>query len=180
MINRSHLLAAGLYLVAAAPGLADNACTASTRVIDQRSAAQAEADRSGGRLRCVRFVVSNPPSEPGQGWVEWIESHSGQTGTLHRLGLIGDRDRDSMVFGRLPKSLPNNERWISLAVLLDRPRWWLVNFTRQGWQLRSGTVSDPNEGTLRKLFQDVALNAGIATSRQRIEEWWLGPDQTSD
>ena len=67
-----------------------------------------------------------------------------------------------MAFGRVPEALDAGNAPLNVTVLLLTPRWWLVNTTRQGWQLRSGTVSEPGMKTLRKLFTDVALNAGPA------------------
>lgn len=62
----------------------------------------------------------------------------------------------------------------SMSVLLDRPRWWLINTVRYGWQIRSGTVGEPRMHTLRNLFTDNARDADSAETGETLEEWWPG------
>lgn len=141
-------------------------------LIDQRSPAQAQTDQSEGRLRCVRFVLDARTGAGSYGWVAWHHERTGQATSSHRLGLFPVDGAGGMAFGRVPEALDAGNAPLNVTVLLPTPRWWLVNTTRQGWQLRSGTVSEPGMETLRKLFTDVALNAGLADQALLLDRWW--------
>lgn len=166
------ILSALLCALAPATGLAQNPCTDAARVIDQRGQSGTDADRGQMRLRCVKFVLSHWDGEFTHGWVEWHEVLLGESLESHRLGLFPAEVGWTLVFARLPGHVGREPGMMSLSVLLPRSRWWLVNATRHGWQLRSGTISDPGMHTLRKLFKDVALNAGIGRTGEALEDWW--------
>lgn len=174
MIRRLLTLAALLCALVPIWGMANDPCLDADRVIDNRDEPQAETDREDTKLRCVKFVLSRWDREVTHGWVEWHEVESGQTVSSHRLGLFPAEIGWTMMFGRLPGRVEASPRTVSVSALLDRPRWWLVNTTRHGWQLRSGTVGNPGMHTLRKLFTDVALNAGVAETGEALEDWWPG------
>jgi hypothetical protein len=174
MIRTLLILSVFLCGLGAVPDLAANPCTDAVHIIDNRGEFQAEADRGSMGLYCVKFVLSRWNGEPTHGWLEWHKVVLGQTVSRHRLGLFPADIGFTMVFGRLPGRVEAGPGTTSASVLLDGPRWWLVNVTRHGWQLRSGTISHPGMHTLRKLFNDVALNAGIAETGEQLEDWWPG------
>lgn len=141
-------------------------------LIDQRSQAQQRDDADKDRLRCVVFVLTATNHAEGYGWVAWHHDRNGQPTRTTRLGLFPVHSGPAMAFGRVPENLEPPGSALAVTVLLPSHRWWLVNTTRHGWQLRSGAVSDPDMETLRKLFTDVAINAGVAEQAQRFERWW--------
>ena len=151
---------------------ADNPCEDRGLLIDQRTESQMQADRRKGRLRCVTFVLSASREHGSYGWVEWHHVQDDRPSSTHRLGLFPAEVGGAMAFGRIQGDIEPDTTSLQLTVLLPTHRWWLVNTTRHGWQLRSGAVSAPDMSTLRKLFTDVALNAGIADQAQRFERWW--------
>ncbi|NBD95287.1 MAG: hypothetical protein GVY11_02275 [Gammaproteobacteria bacterium] len=167
-------LAVLVCVLAPVSSLANSPCTDAVHIVDNRSEAQAESDRGNMGLYCVKFVLARWQGELAYGWVEWHKVEIRRAVSSHRLGLFPADVGWTMVFGRLPGRVQAEPGTASASVLLDRARWWLVNATRHGWQLRSGTISEPSMDTLRKLFTDVALNAGIAKLGQSLEEWWPG------
>jgi hypothetical protein len=174
MTRRLITLAALLCALAPVWSLANDPCRDADHVIDNRDEPQAETDREDTKLRCVKFVLSRWEGEYTFGWVEWHAMESAGHSISHRLGMFPAAVGWKMVFGRLPGRVEAGPETASASVLLDRPRWWLVNATRHGWQLRSGTIGNPDMQTLRKLFTDVALNAGIAETGEALEDWWPG------
>jgi hypothetical protein len=170
MIRTTLMLSIFLCGFSAHPALAENPCTDAVRIVDKRG----EDDSGYLRVYCVKFVLARWHGELTHGWLEWQDVVLGEAMSSHRLGLFPADIGFTMVFGRLPGRVAPGPGTTSVSVLLDGPRWWLVNVTRHGWQLRSGTISHPGMHTLRKLFNDVALNAGIAETGEQLEDWWPG------
>lgn len=163
-----------LICLFALPILGQADCNGAGIIIDQRSKAQTLTDEEQGRKRCVVFVLAATDQAAGYGWVAWHHVSACQSTSTHRLGLFPIHGSQAMAFGRVPDNLETPDGALTVTVLLPSHRWWLVNTTRHGWQLRSGTVSDPGMDTLRKLFTDVAINAGMIEQAQGFERWWPG------
>jgi len=163
-----------LIFILAAPTLAQADCNGPGIIIDQRSNAQILTDKEQGRKRCVVFVLTATDQAAGYGWVAWHHVRTGQSTWTRRLGLFPTHGSQAMAFGRVPDNLETPDGALAVTLLLPGHRWWLVNTTRHGWQLRSGTVNEPGMDTLRKLFTDVAINAGMIEQAQRFERWWPG------
>lgn len=149
------------------PVAADAGCGGRGAFIDQRSDAQYRSDIERGRTRCVVFVLAGPIDRLRQGWVEWHHEHDGRIEST-RLGLYSAGRRGGVAFGRLPRATTAEPGSSRLVVLLPTSYWLLVNTTRLGWQMRSGLVEEPDRATVRKLFTDVGLNAGLGDAARSL------------
>jgi len=150
------------------PAAANAGCGGWGGAIDMRSDAQYRADREAGRLRCVVFVLAAPPGDVRQGWVEWHHERLDGVTESTRLGLYPAGPRGEPAFGRVPRRLGAERGADRLVVLLPSASWMLVNTTRVGWQMRAGLVDDPSGETVRKLFTDVGLNAGLGRDADNL------------
>ena len=163
-----------IFIVVLVPDLAraTTACDKHDWLIDQRTEDQTATDEEKQRLRCVTFVLAVSQQRNGHGWVEWHHVRADRPTQTHRLGLFPAATGGAMMFGRIGRDIKPASSALRVTVLLPTHRWWLVNTTRHGWQLRSGMVSEPDMKTLRKLFTDVALNAGVADTLKQAGDWW--------
>ena len=141
-------------------GMAD-CLDAAWLVVEQRSDQQVERDEAKQRLRCVVFVVEQRRGEIYQGWVEWHSMKRGRWQPDYRFGLYADGDDFSTGFGRVPDAVVTPSSAVAMVVLLPGLHWTLVNTTRTGWKWRSGLLDEGGQASLRKLFTDVGLNAGL-------------------
>lgn len=149
-------------------------CDGHDRLIDQRTLSQIKADQAANRLRCVVFVMIAEDRHGNHGWVKWHHARADRPTPTHSLGLFPAGLEGALAFGRIPDGLTPESTAVRVSVLLPTHRWWLVNTSRHGWQLRSGTVSEPDLAVLPKLFTDVAINAGVAEQPQSFERLWPG------
>ena len=158
-----------LIIVLLAPVVAHANCNGPGAVIDQRSAAQYEADAENQRTRCVVFVLAGPDQALRQGWVEWHHEKSDGTIDSTRLGLYPAGGRANLAFGVIPQNMRAEPGAVRLTVLLPTSFWLLVNTTRLGWQMRAGLVKNPDSDAVSKLFTDVGLNANLAEDARSLQ-----------
>lgn len=142
----------------------DQLCSEAESVIDLRSSESVNNDHISSRLRCISFVLRKRPDSSMSAWIEWHDLREGTAPRTHRFGLFTNDRAGNLELGDVPADVQAAREAYRLTVILNRVNWSLVNTTRLGWALRARWTKSAGVAEARKLFLDVALNAGVAES----------------